>query len=48
MKIRECMNVSLIKEEKEEIMTKTIERMFEDTEFKLGAVNGKKMETDSY
>lgn len=42
------MNVSLTKEEKEEIMTKTIERKFLDPEFKLGAVNGKKMETDSY
>ena len=42
------MNVSLIKEEKEEIMTKTIERKILDLEFKLGAVNGKKMKTDSY
>lgn len=42
------MNVSLIKEEKEEIMTKMIERVLEDTGFKLGAVNGKKMETYSY
>lgn len=35
--------MSLIKEEKEEIMTKTIERLFKNPEFKLGAVNGKKM-----
>ena len=42
------MNVSFIKEEKEEIMTKTIERLFEDPEFKLGAVHGKKMGTREF
>ena len=38
----------LLKKKREKIMTKTIERMFENPEFKLGAVNGKKMGTREF